>query len=198
MNGSLTMVNGYQCVFWYTLICCSVDYLFFCVIHQNDQIFTSTVKLSLNHECSKIELMLCGKISHSAAGACLSGFFFAVSCFVSQYSSQGSLKFYLIWPCWCTGVQKNGNKSKLGCGDTPAHHVPHCCDGGQGMLSIAWIMSQVPQKSFTTICVCRSCGECGMPFSGSSWTFSGSSWPGQMVWLKLPPLPLQQEIKHRS
>lgn len=55
----------------------------------------------------------------------------------------------------------------------------------------AWIMSLSATKVFHSyLCVCRSCGECGVPFSGGlPWTFSGSRWQGQMVWLRLPPPP---------
>lgn len=58
-----------------------------------------------------------------------------------------------------------------------------CC-GPRGMMPCACILSEVLFKSFTTIFVCRSCKECGVPG-----TFSGSSLPGQMVWLKLPSSP---------
>lgn len=160
----------------------------FVLINQNEHI----LNLNLNDRFKIKTNVVQGNISIG----CMWSFIYVSGS--SEYFPQGSLKFYLIWRYWCTGVQKTEEIKKTGWGDTPAHHVPRCCDGGHGMLSIAWVMSQVPQKSFTTICVCRSCGECGMPFSGSSWTFSGSRWPGQMVWLKLPPLPLQQEIKHRS
>ena len=126
-------------------------------------------------------------------------FFSAVSYFVPQYFPQGSLKFHLIWPCGCTGgkkkERKKERKEKPGCGDTPAHHMPHFCCGGQSMLSSAWVMSQVPQKSFTTILCVQKLWRMWHALPG---TFSGSRWPGQMVWLKLPPLPLQQEIKHHS
>lgn len=99
---------------------------------------------------------------------------------VIQYFSQGSLEFHLVFL-----VHRYLKQKETGGTVTPLHIVTsHFCCGARCMLSTAWIMSQVPQKSFTTICVCRSCGECGMPG-----TFSGSSWPGQMVWLKLPPLP---------
>ena len=91
--------------------------------------------------------------------------------------------------------KKKERKEKPGCGDTPAHHMPHFCCGGQSMLSSAWVMSQVPQKSFTTILCVQKLWRMWHALPG---TFSGSRWPGQMVWLKLPPLPLQQEIKHHS
>lgn len=173
-----------MCV-WYTGIGCSVDYNFFVLMNQNERILTLRLNDGLKIKCGAGQYL---SWLHAVVYLC----FRIIGVFPTGIIKVLSYLTLLVHRC-SKELKEKKNKKRA-----PAHHVPRCCDGGHGTLSIAWVMSQVPQKSFTTICVSRSCGECGMPFSGSSWTFSGSSWPGQMVWLKLPPLPLQQEIKHRS